>query len=140
MALLLDRVGEPSGDVVPVRVARIDLWKRRWRGVAEDGREVAVALETPARNGDVLVGEGGSFRVEQESEEVVVIGMPANADLAAQIGWYFGNRHIPIEVRESEILAENFPTLTDSLERIGIAYTKREDILNCRPHSEDHRH
>jgi urease accessory protein len=140
MALLLNRIGEATGEAVVVKIARIDLWKRRWRGVAENGEEIAVDLEAPARNGDVLLGERGCFRIEQGPEEVVAIAMPVLPDLAAKIGWYLGNRHIPIEVRNDEILLENFPTLVDSLARIGIAHTLRQDVLNCRPHSEDHRH
>jgi urease accessory protein UreE len=140
MALLLNRIGKATGEVVPVRIARIDLWKRRWRQVAENGEEIAVDLEAPARNGEILLGDEGCFRIEQTAEEVIAIAMPSKPDLAAKIGWYLGNRHIPIEVRPDEILLENFPTLVDSLARIGIAYIVREDVLNCRPHSEDHRH
>ncbi|YCM42046.1 hypothetical protein V2O64_12110 [Verrucomicrobiaceae bacterium 227] len=140
MAVLLNRVGEASVEAVVVEVARIDLWKRRWRAVAGNGVEMAVMLDVPARNGDTLYGEDCCFRIAQISEEVVVIAMPGDAELAAKIGWYLGNRHIPVEVRSTELLVEDFPTLTDSLERIGITYEKRQDVLNCRPHSEDHRH
>ena len=52
------------------------------------------------------------------AEEVVSISMPEDPSMAAKIGWYLGNRHLPIEVREKEILLESFPTLTDSLDRI----------------------
>lgn len=97
---------------------------------------MAVALEKAAQNGNVLLGGGRSFRIAQMPEEVVAITMPEEQSMAAKIGWYLGNRHLPIEVREKEILLESFPTLTDSLERIGIGYTMREDVLNCRPHSE----
>lgn len=127
-----------EGVLLPV--ARIDLWKRRWRGIAEDGTEVAVALEEAATNGQILCGDALSFRIVQEPEEVVAIPIPKDADLAAKIGWYLGNRHIPIEVTAAEMVMENFPTLTDSLKRIGISFEIREDVLNCRPHSADHRH
>ncbi|MDB4687453.1 hypothetical protein OAE92_01560 [Akkermansiaceae bacterium] len=140
MALVFNRVGEDCENAIAVRIARIDLWKRRWRGVAVNGEEVAVMLEAPAKNGDTLHGDRGSIRIEQIEEEVVAITMPLDTEMAAKIGWYLGNRHIPVEVRASEMLVENFPTLTDSLERIGIPHVMRQDILNCRPHSEDHRH
>ncbi len=133
--LLLDRVLE-EGVGVPLKVDRVDLWKRRWRGVAEDGTEVAVDLEKSVSHGALLYGQGRLFSVIQNPEDVVVIRMPEEASMAAKIGWYLGNRHLPIEVRSHEILLELFPTLTDSLERIGIAYELRRDVLNCRPHSE----
>ncbi|MGJ8725119.1 MAG: urease accessory protein UreE [Roseibacillus sp.] len=136
-AILLDQVSEEDcPDAVALPVARITLWTRRWRSTAEDGTVVAVALEKAAQNGNVLLGGGRSFRIAQMPEEVVAITMPEEQSMAAKIGWYLGNRHLPIEVREKEILLESFPTLTDSLERIGIGYTMREDVLNCRPHSE----
>ena len=136
-AILLDQIAEEDcPDAVALPVARIVLWTRRWRSTAEDGTVVAVALEKAAQNQDVLLGGDRSFRIAQMAEEVVSISMPEDPSMAAKIGWYLGNRHLPIEVREKEILLESFPTLTDSLDRIGIDYSMREDVLNCRPHSE----
>jgi urease accessory protein UreE len=136
-AILLDKIAqEEHEDAVPLPVARITLWTRRWRSTAEDGTVVAVALEKSATNGDILLGGDRSFRIAQMAEEVVAIVMPKERSMAAKIGWYLGNRHLPIEVREEEILLELFPTLTDSLDRIGISYQIRNDVLNCRPHSE----
>lgn len=136
-AILLDQIADDEqSDAVALPVARITLWTRRWRSTAEDGTVVAVALEKAARDGEILLGGGRAFRIAQMREKVVALTMPAEQSMAAKIGWYLGNRHLPIEVREEEILLELFPTLTDSLDRIGIAYEVREDVLNCRPHSE----
>ncbi|MBK1833848.1 hypothetical protein JIN78_07240 [Roseibacillus ishigakijimensis] len=134
--MLNEVLSEPVAKAVELPVARIDLWSRRWRGEAADGTPVAVSLEKAARNGDCLRGGERVFRICQRPEDVLVIPMPAESSLAAKIGWYLGNRHLPIEVREEEILLELFPTLTDSLDRIGIAYQIRHEVLNCRPHSE----
>jgi len=140
MAVLLDRIGEFSPDAPTLPVLRVDLWKRRWRGAADDGSEVAVSLDEATQDGVCLYGDHACYRVVQLPEEVVAIPLPANAEMAAKIGWYLGNRHIPIEVRETEIVMEIFPTLTESLTRIGIAHEVRQDVLRCRPHSTDHRH
>lgn len=140
MAILLNRVTDESFDAVGLPVSREKLWTLRWRGTAADGTEVAVALESPAKQGMILASLERSFRIEQEPEEVVAIAMPAESEMAAKIGWYLGNRHLPIEVRKEEIVLANFATLTDSLDRIGIRYEVRQDILLCRPHSEEHRH
>jgi len=140
MAVLLNRVGEVRDDAGTIRVARVDLWKRRWRGTASDGTEVAVALDEAAKDGQCLYGEEECFQIVQTSEEVVAIPMPDDSEMAAKIGWYLGNRHIPIEVRAEELVMENFPTLTGSLTKIGIPHEVREDVLRCRPHSSDHRH
>ncbi len=140
MAILLDQICDAEVDAVLLSVARIDLYKRRWRGVAQDGTEVAVALSEAAKDGQYLCGADRVFLISQNPEDVLVIPMPQEAEMAAKIGWYLGNRHIPIEVRADEMLMENFPTLEDSLTRIGISYHLRQDVLRCRPHSADHRH
>jgi len=128
MAILLDRIGEFSPDAPTLPVLRVDLWKRR------------VSLDEATQDGVCLYGDHACYRVVQLPEEVVAIPLPANAEMAAKIGWYLGNRHIPIEVRETEIVMEIFPTLTESLTRIGVAHEVRQDVLRCRPHSTDHRH
>lgn len=143
-AILADRLATPSDGGceggVPIRVPRETVWKRRWRAVADDGTEVAVDLDEPVADGAVLSAGERRFVVVQSAEEVVALALPADPRRAAQIGWYLGNRHIPIEVRADEILVEAFPTLTESLERIGIPHECRHDVLRCRPHSGDHRH
>lgn len=139
--ILVKRMLERGTDgAVPVQVDRHTLQKRRWRAVAEDGTEVAVALSQPVVDGDFLDAGARAFRVVQEPEEVVVITLPEASEMAAKIGWYLGNRHIPVEVRDDEIVVEAFPTLTDSLKRIGIGYELRTDVLRCGAHSSGHRH
>ena len=128
---------EDCPDAVALPVARIVLWTRRWRSTAEDGTVVAVALEKAAQNQDVLLGGDRSFRIAQMAEEVVVnCHARRSPPWPQRLAGISGIAILPIEVREKEILLESFPTLTDSLDRIGIAYSMREDILNCRPHSE----
>lgn len=104
--------------------------------------DIAVDLDAPVAHGTVLADTNKQkmYRIEQLPEEVVVIPIPEEATMAAKIGWYLGNRHIPIEVREDTLVMENFPTLVDSLLRIGIKHEVTQDILRCAPHSADHRH
>ena len=138
MALLIEEV-EETGEGIAVLVDRHTLYKRRWRGTAVDGTELAVALVSPAKNGQCLVGKNGErFVIEQTSEMLVSIPLPQSTKMAAQVGWYLGNQHLPVEVREGEILLEELETLKASLTRIGIPFKTREDVFNCKMHS--HRH
>ena len=134
---------EAVAGVEPTRIAvdRVTLYKRRWR-LTFQGLELAVDLDSAASHGQTLSNASAShfFQIEQIPEQVIMIPIPTDASMAAKIGWYLGNRHIPIEVREKEMVMENFPTLTDSLTRIGILYEQKTDILRCAPHSADHRH
>ncbi len=138
MAILLSEVKDNHDmpDLGIIRIDRTRLYKRRWRAEAECGTEVAVALDEPAKHDQVLVGKERSFKVQQIPEKVVIIPIPEDPSFAAKIGWYLGNRHIPIEVREAVMLMEYFENLITSLERIGIEHSIGEDILRCKPHSE----
>lgn len=141
--LLTKTLDETSSDTVKntLLIDRETLYKRRWRTVHQ-GQEIAISLNAPVKHGTLLssADQKHCYYIKQHPEEVLVIPLPHDSSMAAKIGWYLGNRHIPIEVREDSMLMENFPTLTDSLNRIGITYHLTQDVLQCAPHSADHRH
>ncbi len=139
MALLIQQVCEERDHHTSVIVDRHTLYKRRWRAKAEDGSDLAINLDRPVGDGAYLDGgESGVFKVQQLDEEVLVIPLPKSTELAAKVGWYLGNQHLPVEVREQEILLENVKTLAASLDRIGIPYTIRRDVFRCKMHSHTH--
>lgn len=126
-------------DPIVVRVDRHTLYKRRWRARAENGDELAVNLEAPVEDGTLLdAGEGRIFRVEQTSEDVIAIPMPSSPEMAAKLGWYLGNQHLPVEVRAEEIVLEKVHTLAASLKRIGIPFREGHEVFRCKMHSHTH--
>ncbi|MEM7384079.1 MAG: hypothetical protein AAF514_03965 [Verrucomicrobiota bacterium] len=140
MAVLIEKAIKPVDPAIKVCVDRHTLYKRRWRAKAVDGTELAVALDVPVSDGAYLgSSEGQVFRVEQTREELLVVPLPDTTEMAAKIGWYLGNQHLPVEIREEEILLEKLHTLAASLDRIGIPYDFREDIFRCKIHS-SHQH
>lgn len=139
MALLVQTLGEEQEGCPLVRVDRHTLVKRLWRARAEDGTELAVDLDSPCTDGAFLVAKSGEvFQVAQTEEEVIVVPLPEDRVVSAQLGWYLGNQHLPIEVRPTEILIENIKTLCASLDRIGIPYAFRREVFHCKIPS--HRH
>jgi len=139
MALLINKTCDEVNHHTRVMIDRHTLYKRRWRAKAEDGTDLAIDLDDPVADGAFLDGqEKGVFKVEQTEEEVLVIPLPKTTELAAKVGWYLGNQHLPVEVRDSEILLENLHTLAASLDRIGIPYTIRKDVFRCTMHSHTH--
>ncbi len=139
MAILVENVMSACETAIPVRVDRHTLYKRRWRAKATDGTELAVDLDAPVKHATCLDGgHGRCFRIEQEPEDVLVIPMPKTPEMAAKIGWYLGNQHLPVEVRQDEIILERLSTLATSLDRIGIPYSLRRDIFLCKMHSHQH--
>ncbi|MDF1754038.1 MAG: hypothetical protein P1U89_14745 [Verrucomicrobiales bacterium] len=140
MTVLIQRTTDEVGDAVPVRVDRHTLYKRRWRAIANDGTELAVDLESPVGDGAYLYSAKAerAFQVSQNKERVLVIPLPERPEMAAKIGWYLGNQHLPVEVRDTEILLEPVKTLAKSLDRIGIPYLYREEVFKCKMHSHQH--
>ncbi len=139
MALLIEREATATTASTEVRVDRHTLYKRRWRATAEDGTEIAVNLDGPVAHGAYLeAGQGRVFVISQDPEEVLVVPLPQKTEMAAKIGWYLGNQHLPVEIRETEIILEHIATLAASLDRIGIPYTLRTDVFRCKMHSHQH--
>ena len=139
MALLVEQTIETATATTKVFVDRHTLYKRRWRAKAEDDTELAVNLESAVPDGTLLDARNGRiFLITQLPEDVLAIPLPKKAEMAAKVGWYLGNQHLPVEIREDEIILENLKTLAASLDRIGIPYTLRKDVFHCKMHSHQH--
>src|SRR5690349_18995504 len=99
---------------IRVAVDRLTLAKRRWRGVAEDGREFGFDLAAPLRDGDIFFAtDAAAYIVAQKYEPVLEIrnaefGMRNAAD-AARLGWLIGNLHFQIEVTDDVIRVADDP-------------------------------
>lgn len=130
-----------SKRLIPVRLDRHTLQKKRWRTTAEDGLDIAVDLEHICHNGDTIL-EQGDFRyvIEQEAERVIQIELPTGADKAAQLGWTLGNQHLPIEVKSDRILIAYDEPLLAKLERLSIKGQIVTALFTPPAHSHHHHH
>ena len=141
MAVLIQQTVEECVNASPVlvQVDRHTLYKRRWRAKAGDGTELAVNLDAPVDDGTLLSSEDGTiYQIEQTKEDVIVVPLPGTTEMAAKLGWYLGNQHLPVEVRSDCIIIEHVKTLVAALDRIGIPYTLRNDVFHCKMHSHQH--
>ncbi|MGJ8657718.1 MAG: urease accessory protein UreE [Akkermansiaceae bacterium] len=141
MAILIEHTAEANASIVPIiiKVDRHTLYKRRWRATAENGTELAVNLPAPVPEGTILTSANDEhYLIQQTTEDVLVISLPTSTQLAAQVGWYLGNQHLPVEIRPDAIILEKLDTLAASLDRIGIPYTFKHDVFRCRMHSHQH--
>ncbi|MFC5050465.1 hypothetical protein ACFPK9_07555 [Rubritalea spongiae] len=128
-------VAEPM-DVCLLPIDRHTIAKRRWRQLLSEDLEVVYKLQVPSSHGALLLGSDGKcYKLQQNAEDVIAIPMPGSLEMAAKVGWYLGNQHLGIEVREKEILLEDVHTLARSLEKIGIPFERREDVFLCALHS-----
>ncbi len=109
---------------VALRVDRITLAKRIWRGVAEDGREFGFELETRLRDGEVVFqAEGARYVVRQIPEAVVAISLDVAPSAAAGIGWAVGNLHLELQAEPTRLLALDEPAVRQLLERLKVNFT-----------------
>jgi len=107
---------------IPLSAGRLTLAKRRWRGVATDGKEFGFDLEHPLADHDVFFQTATAcYQLAQEPEPVleVPLGTP---ERAAQIGWKVGNLHFQISVTPQAIFTPDDPAIRQMLERENIPY------------------
>lgn len=117
------------------------LTRRRWRGAAVDGKDFAFALTDPLRHGDVIwEGDGKRYRIRQIAEPVLVVPLPSELLLAARTAWFFGNMHLPVELRVGELLVAEEPTLRERLTAAGMSWTAREDVFQPTRHCDTPAH
>ncbi len=109
--------------IVTLTADRATLAKRRWRGVAQDGREFGFDLDHGLVDGSVFHrGAGKCYVISQASEPVLEIELGRNPVLAAVLAWQIGNLHFPIEVTESVIRSPDDPAIRQMLQREAIAW------------------
>jgi urease accessory protein len=134
---------DPRLPVTRIAVERLTLAKRRWRGVAEDGREFGFDLETPLADGAaVFQGDAAIYILAQKYEAVLEVrisesGMRNGGD-AARLGWMIGNLHFQIEIADEVVRVVDDPAVRQLFEREGIAYTACKRVFH--PLSGGHHH
>jgi len=125
---------------VVLRVDRITLAKRRWRGVAEDGREFGFDLEVPLNHGAHFFAVGDNYYViEQEPEKVLEIPM-TTPEQAARVGWSLGNLHFGIQVAEGAVRVPDDPAVLQLLHREDITFSRVKCVFLPLSASAHHHH
>ena len=126
-----------------IPVERLALAKRRWRGVAEDGREFGFDLEAPLSDGAAIFqSDVDVYILAQKYEPVLEVrsaecGMRNGGD-AARLGWMIGNLHFQIEITGDIVRVVDDPAVRQLFEREGIAYTACKRVFH--PISGGHHH
>ncbi len=126
---------------VCLRVDRLTLAKRRWRGIAEDGEEFGFDLEHPLEHGDAFFQAGLRFySIEQKPEAVVEVSLSESNAEAARIGWLFGNLHFAIQITDEAVRIADDPAVIQVCEREGLSYTLSEQLFTPLGSSHSHGH
>jgi urease accessory protein len=108
---------------IALRVERLTLAKRLWRGAAEDGTEFGFELTMPLKDGD-SVGQTTAARyvIRQQPEPVLEISLEVAPSAAAGIGWAIGNLHMELSAEPTRLLAPDDPAVRQLLDRLQVPY------------------
>jgi urease accessory protein len=116
----------PNGNHAHIRLpaARTTLAKRRWRGVAENGKEFGFDLGDPLHHDDTFYAEGPTrYVIQQTPEEVLEIPVPS-AEQAARVAWSLGNLHFAIEVLPEAVRVPEDSAVLQLLARERLAFRR----------------
>jgi len=109
---------------IALRVDRLRLAKRLWRGIADDGVEFGFELEMPLKPEQTIwEGEGKRYVIVQEPEPVLEIALTVTPAAAAGIGWAIGNLHLELSAESTRMLTPDDPATRQLLERIKVPFT-----------------
>jgi urease accessory protein len=135
---MLQMISKPVSEVNPalpevaVRVERLKLAKRLWRGAADDGVEFGCELERPLTHGDTIWQSGAARYVVRQTEEAVLeISLHVAASAAAGIGWAVGNLHLELMGEAGRLLTPDDKAARQLFERIHVEF--RETTAVFRP-------
>ena len=131
--------GAPGLTPMRIPVERLSLAKRRWRGVAEDGREFGFDLEAPLNDGAAVFATGTAlYIVAQRFEPVLEVALDADSGAAARLGWIIGNLHFPLEVTGTMVRVADDPALRQLFDRERIPFVACKRVFH--PLSGGHHH
>jgi urease accessory protein len=117
---------DPPGrndEIVLLLADRITLAKRRWRGIAQDGREFGFDLDHHLSDGAVFHRESGKcYVISQAPESVLEIELGSDPSRVAVISWQIGNLHFPVEITDRFIRCADDPAIRLLLSRERISW------------------
>ena len=120
----------PALPEIAMRVDRQTIYKRRWRGRADDGTEFGVEVSAPLNHGDsVWESETHRYVVQQSPESVVEISLSVAPSAAAGIGWAIGNMHLELSADPTRLLAPDEPAVRQLLARLQVPFTPTTAIF-----------
>ena len=115
---------------VELATDRQTLAKRRWRGVAWDGREFGFDLTHPFSDGAAFFETDGSIYVVTQQQEPVIEIDPGKGADAARTGWMIGNLHFPIQIEHGLLRTPDDPAIRQLLDREAIPYSVVERVFH----------
>ncbi|MEM9157667.1 MAG: urease accessory protein UreE [Verrucomicrobiota bacterium] len=127
-------------EVVPLKIDRRTLAKRRFRAEAADGADFGFDLDHPlSHHTPFHQTDDKVYIIDQLPESVLKIPFQGEKQ-AAHYGWQVGNMHFPAAFSDDAVLAEDDPAVRQMLERNRIAYEEAEVVFQPAVNTAGHHH
>jgi len=127
--LLAESSELPAERQVVLAAERRQFFKRRWRGIAQDGTEFGFDLENRLVDGGVIFHQDGwDYVVRQLVEKVYEVPFDSPS-FAALVAWKVGNLHLPAQILDHAIRVLHDEAMTQLLEREGWPHTEPEVLF-----------
>jgi urease accessory protein len=115
---------------ISIRVDRITLAKRIWRGAAEDGTEFGFELANRLSDGDVIFQSvHARYVVRQIAEPVIEVSLEVAPSAAAGIAWAIGNLHLELQAEPTRLLAPDEPAVRQLLDRLNVPFKQTTAVF-----------
>jgi urease accessory protein len=119
---------------------RATLAKRRWRGVAADGREFGFDLDATLAHGTPFYAEDETIYVIEQLPEPVLEILATTAEEAARIAWNLGNLHFGVQVLPGAVRVQEDPAVLQFLIREAIEHVSLSAVFLPLSASSSHHH
>jgi len=99
--------------------------KSRFRATLDDGREAGIILSRGdvLRAGDCLRSDQGDVVQICAADETVSIMRTDNMLMLARAAYHLGNRHVPLQITESQLCYQHDHVLDEMLQQLGMTVT-----------------
>lgn len=123
---------EKGKHIEKVYLENSDLVKRIQRVTTDHGNELGIRLKQPIdlQYGDILYKDDTNMIIVDVNSEDLLVIKPRNLQEMGNIAHQLGNRHLPAQFTETEMLVQYDHLVESLLQDLGIPYTHEDRKVN----------
>lgn len=123
---------EKGKNIEKVYLENSDLVKRIQRVTTDHGNELGIRLKQPIdlQYGDILYKDDTNMIIVDVNSEDLLVIKPRNLQEMGNIAHQLGNRHLPAQFTETEMLVQYDYLVESLLQDLGIPYTHEDRKVN----------
>lgn len=123
---------EKDKHIEKVYLENSDLVKRIQRVTTDHGNELGIRLKQPIdlQYGDILYKDDTNMIIVDVNSEDLLVIRPRNLQEMGNIAHQLGNRHLPAQFTETEMLVQYDYLVESLLQDLGIPYTHEDRKVN----------